>query len=841
VISKKSREKTNTTFLQTLSNRIPALITVYDIRTGVYLYVNDAIKTLLDYTPDEFLKGGISFVSSLVHPDDLTRVFEENDAAVKAANKNTRSTKKDEFSVTFEYRLLHKNGTYRWMHTDGVVFSRNTLGKVAQVMNVSVDITEHKDGETALLLRQKQAEERYRMLFSEASDAIFILSTDGTILEVNEKALEVFKWSKKQLLDRFLGDFVHPSEKDELVFKTRKKELYAFKTLRTERRMRRKDGKFIMVEGTGKLLPDGRILCIFRDISQRKKMEDLLRGSEARYKGLFETATSAMQEEDLTAVKSLLDELRKKGVKNIREHLLQHPEFVKKAAKRIKILDVNPANLKLFKASNKTELIKSFSKTFLPETYTFFVNKFIAYVQEEKDFREETIQQTLDGEPRNLLVSMTLPSKLSQINTVLVSRTDITDRKNIENNILFLSEISKLLSSSLDYKTTLESVTRLAVPRIADWCSVEMLEDGSLKTVALAHKDPSKITWAREFRKRNPLDMAAAQGAPNVIRTSKPEFYSDITDAMLAAAAKNNEELHLFRSLGLRSIIIVPIIIHGKPIGVIQLVTSESRRHYNPSDLAMAEELASRTAVAIENATLYAESQKAVSLRDDFLSIASHELKTPITSLKVYLQILERRLAVSGDTDLKEYLSKIDRQVNKMTGLIKDLLDVTKIQSGQLVFTMEKFSLKELVAEIVEMTAQTTKKHTFSIKGTDGKKVFGDRDRLGQVITNLLTNATKYSPRSEKIIVRIKPEKEVISLRVQDFGIGIEKKHQSKIFDRFYRVSDLSEKTFPGLGIGLFISNQIILRHGGTMNVKSEKGKGSIFAFRIPYKTTASL
>lgn len=222
--------------------------------------------------------------------------------------------------------------------------------------------------------------------------------------------------------------------------------------------------------------------------------------------------------------------------------------------------------------------------------------------------------------------------------------------------------------------------------------------------------------------------------------------------------------------------------------------------------------------------------------KDEFISMASHELKTPVTSLKGFTQILQMRFEKEGNDKAVDLLTKMDKQVDKLTKLIVDLLDATKMENGQLKFSKEDFDFNSLVKEITEEMQRTTDHHKISLNLSDTKLINGDRNRIGQVITNLLSNAIKYSPETNEIIVSVTKEKNKINLCVQDFGIGIETEKQPKIFDRFFRVSGDKQDTFPGLGLGLFISSEIIKRHKGKISLQSAKGKGSTFCFTLPIK-----
>jgi PAS domain S-box-containing protein len=222
--------------------------------------------------------------------------------------------------------------------------------------------------------------------------------------------------------------------------------------------------------------------------------------------------------------------------------------------------------------------------------------------------------------------------------------------------------------------------------------------------------------------------------------------------------------------------------------------------------------------------------------KDEFIGIASHELKTPVTSIKAYGQVLEKMFRKSGDIKSAEYVAKMDTQINRLTVLIADLLDVTKIQTGKLQFNEGYFDFNELVEEIVDDLQLTTDRHTLVKELSTTKSIYGDRDRIGQVLSNLITNAIKYSPRADKVIVSTSTEKDTIRLCVQDFGVGIPKKKREKVFEQFYRVSGDEEITFPGLGLGLYISSEIIKRQGGEIWVESALHKGSTFCIQLPIR-----
>jgi len=219
--------------------------------------------------------------------------------------------------------------------------------------------------------------------------------------------------------------------------------------------------------------------------------------------------------------------------------------------------------------------------------------------------------------------------------------------------------------------------------------------------------------------------------------------------------------------------------------------------------------------------------------REDFIGVASHELKTPLTSLKAFTQVLENRFRTGTDTSSHEIITKIDFQVNRIVNMINDMLDVSSLQAGGLNFNISKFDLNELITEVSNTLQQTTRRHSIIIDLSPVEPIPGDRDRIGQVINNFIGNAIKYSPAADTIRVTSKREGDFITVFVQDFGIGIPEVEHKSVFEKFYRVGD-SQKAFQGLGLGLFISHQIIEIHKGKIGVNSKPGEGSTFWFSLP-------
>jgi signal transduction histidine kinase len=398
---------------------------------------------------------------------------------------------------------------------------------------------------------------------------------------------------------------------------------------------------------------------------------------------------------------------------------------------------------------------------------------------------------------------------------------------------MFLARSSEVLGSSLDYEDTLRNVASLAVPKIGDWCGIELVdESGNTKQVAVAHVDPSKIELAHELRRRYPPDPHAKTGVPNVLRTGISELYPEIPDELLVAGAIDEEHLRISRELGLRSAMIVPIKERGEILGVITFVATDPGRRYGPDDRQMAEQLAERAGAAIANEKLYSAAREAIRIRDEFMLVAGHELRTPLSALSLHHEALVSTRDGTPLEKIRERGAKLVAQGHRLSRLVEDLLDVSRISAGRLALECEDLDLGELTREIVDRMrdefARARAPLTLDIEPVRGR---WDRSRLDQVITNLLSNALKYGMGSP-VDVRVARTADGVILTVTDRGIGIAPEDQLRVFKRFERA--VSSRKFGGLGLGLWIAGQLVEAHRGTIAVSSQPGSGSTFTVTLP-------
>lgn len=402
----------------------------------------------------------------------------------------------------------------------------------------------------------------------------------------------------------------------------------------------------------------------------------------------------------------------------------------------------------------------------------------------------------------------------------------------------FLAEASSLLASSLDYKATLAAVARLAVPSMADWCVVHVVDaDGTLQRLAVAHADPARIEMVQELSDRYPEDPNSRFGPPEVARTGKEMVFAEISDSLLRSAARDEEHYRILKDLGLESSLSVPLGVGGRTIGVLTLVSAGSGAHYGPDDVAFAKRLAHHASLAIDNARLYQEARQAVAARDDFLSIASHELKTPVATLQLLIQNLLRRIQSDPSSvspaAASERLAALDKQILRLTKLINDLLDLSRITEGRMELEREPADLAAIVRDVVARHEEDARRArcTVSVDVQSPAEGVWDRLRVDQVVDNLLSNAIKYGA-GGRIDVRVDGDEKVARLTVRDEGIGIPPEAQARIFQRFERA--VSNSDYGGFGLGLWIVGQIVSAHSGEVRVDSEPGRGSTFYVGLP-------
>ncbi|HEX8170653.1 MAG TPA: GAF domain-containing protein [Thermoanaerobaculia bacterium] len=412
---------------------------------------------------------------------------------------------------------------------------------------------------------------------------------------------------------------------------------------------------------------------------------------------------------------------------------------------------------------------------------------------------------------------------------------DVHEQHVAQEGLAFLAKANEIFASSLDYRDTLKNVTFLAVPRIADWCAVDMAADAGdqlRNRLAVAHADPAKIALAEEFYRKFPPDPET-DAIYRVMRTGTSELVPFVPDEMLAQTARSEEHLRMMRALGVMSFMIVPLRSRGEVVGTMTFVASD--RRYSERDLAQAEELAYRASIAIENARLYSAAQTANRAKDEFLATLSHELRTPMTAVLGWSRMLKLGLS---DAEAQVAIDAIEQSASAQAQLIEDVLDVSRIMSGKLTFEPRPTDMRT-----VAQAAITTVHPAAVAKGIEILTAIppmlppipGDEGRLQQIVWNLLANAIKFTPRGGSVTLRLAHEGSVVRLIISDTGEGIDRAFLPYVFEPFRQADSSTTRPHGGIGLGLAIVRSLVEMHGGRIRVTSEgKGHGATFTLELP-------
>lgn len=425
----------------------------------------------------------------------------------------------------------------------------------------------------------------------------------------------------------------------------------------------------------------------------------------------------------------------------------------------------------------------------------------------------------------------------SRIFTVVLR--DITDRKRSEDTQRFLADSSAVLARSLDYRTTLAGLARLALPQLADWCVIDVLIEGRLDRVEAAHHDPDRDALVQEL-KRFPPEAARAHPSVTVVETGEPELIEQVSDATLSAIAANEEHLWILRQLEPRSMLVVPLVARGRTLGAFGLFSAGRGRRYDADDRLLAIELARRAALAVDNARLYREAREAVAARDEVLSVVSHDLGNPLSAIRVSARVLDRLLDSAQVEAARSQLDGIRGAAVQMERLIRDLLEVRRIEAGRLRLVRRPETVRLLVEDAVRAMADVATEQGVTLDTHLGhglpETITVDADRVQQIFSNLIGNALKFTGPGGSITVAAETCDDVVMFSVRDTGPGIPAEDIPNVFDRFWQAS---QQGSHGIGLGLAIARGLTEAHGGSVGVESEVGVGSRFTFTIPRDPSA--
>ncbi len=426
-------------------------------------------------------------------------------------------------------------------------------------------------------------------------------------------------------------------------------------------------------------------------------------------------------------------------------------------------------------------------------------------------------------------------------------------------DLSFLLEATHLLAESLEVEATLATVARLSLPHLGSWCVVDVCEGDQMRRLAIVHPDPEQQALADRLLPAWPPQRDDPLGAPSVIRTRRSHVIVQVTDEMLVEAARSPENLTLLRALQIGSIMTVPLLARGEVLGAITYVSPNHGDAFTEQDLVLAEDLAARCAIAIDNSRLLQHAQQAQATAEEartqaeeargkaeeaniakmrFLSTMNHELRTPLNAIAGYADLLASGLrGALTDVQLAD-VRRIQANQRHLLGLVESVLSYAKVEAGRIEFRLADVSLASVLADvnrIIEPLAEE-KRITRLVSEPHEQRdvtVYADPDKLRQILVNLLANAIKFSPEGARIEVTSWFVGSWIEIRVSDTGIGIAPEDRERIFQPFVQVDEDRTSAHGGTGLGLAISRELAVRMGGSLSVESQLGRGSTFTLTL--------
>jgi PAS domain S-box-containing protein len=707
-----------------------------------------------------------------------------------------------------ECRILWADKSIHWISAKGRVY-RNPQGDPVRMMGTIADITERKRADEALL----RSEREFRELAESMPQIVWATGADGRNIYFNQQWVDYTGLTLEESYgEGWIAPF-HPDDRqrawDAWQRATQHRDTYSL-----ECRLRRADGvyRWWLIRGVPLLTANGEITKWFgtcTDIEQIKVAEQSLKESE----------------EELKAANASLDAI----VENVPLML-----FIKDS-RSLRFLRFNRAGEELLGWPRETFTGKSDYDLWPRAQADFFIEKDRETLRSGKivDIPEEEIQTRHQGV--RILHTKKVPILDGAGNPIylLGISEDITERSLVEKEQRFLAEASVALSASLDYEQTLASVARMAVQHVADWCAVDVVDEGGrLRRLSIASADPAKGA-VRAVLEQTPPTQAFPDVAWSVIESGRSVIVEHVTPEFFESMAQGPEHLQALKATGVTSLMAVPLEMRGQTLGVLIFGSSTPSHVYGQGDLRLAKALADRAAVALENARLYRASVHATQLRDQVLGVVAHDLRNPLSAILLQAGALKRH-GPEPERRSQKAREAIHGAATRMNRLIQDLLDVALMESGQLTIQPVRLSARELIAGAVDVQRPLASSSSLELRvdvNRDVPEIWGDRDRLLQVFENLIGNAIKFTEAGGCVTAGATTRDEDVVFWVADTGTGIATEDLPRVFDRFWQAIRAGRQ---GAGLGLPITKGIVEAHGGRIWVESTPGVGTTFYFTIP-------
>ncbi|MGH7467529.1 MAG: GAF domain-containing protein [Longimicrobiales bacterium] len=827
-------------FLEQIAENIREIIWMFDSATNTVCYVNPAYERIVGLPVARLYEDPKAWHHA-VHPDDHDRVLVHGYPLVEVDN--------------LEFRILRPDGEVRWLwsHKSTVHDDRGTaLG----VVGVVEDITHRKRAEHSL----ETSLSLLRATLDSTADGILAVDAEGGITGFNRRFLELWKipdfvaarGDDQVLLGYVLNQLTAPDS-----FLDRVQRLYEEPGAESDDVIEFKDGRTFERYSRPQRLGDqvvGRVWS-FRDVTARVRAEEALRQRNRR----------------LDIHTNVLLRLARRRIRHASDLLVVLPEVTEAAAEMLGtervgvwVLDSSHSKIRAIEMYERTkrvhsagmELARSDNPAYFeamelersidasdaandPRTRAFkdsylmplgITSMLDAPIRAAGQLHGVVCFEHVGPARRWSAEDRTFAGSIADLVSLSIESAEL---QRAEDGVQLMLAASRILASSIDYHTTLNNVAHLAVPTLADWCLVSVVEDGILRRVAVAHRDPDKEPLLQELERRYPVHSARTV-ASNVVETGESELVPELTDELLRERTVDAQHMKIIRDAGVRSYMAVPLRARGLVLGAITFASSS--RSYDGQDLALGREIANRASLAIDNARLHAGVHAASKAKSSFLAVMSHELRTPLSAITGYADLLEAGIPDPVTPKQKEQIGRIKVSACELLRIIEEILAFSRLEVGEERFRIEDVELNVLTQEIGKLGNAMARQHGLEFRVVTPEQpsfLRTDPRKVRHILIDLISNAVKFTDRG-LIGLEAEIQDGTAVFRVTDTGIGIAPENQQRIFEPFVQVEDALTREKGGTGIGLAVAQRLARHLGGDVTVQSNLQHGSTFILTLP-------
>src|SRR5687768_3037543 len=662
--------------------------------------------------------------------------------------------------------------------------------------------------------------------YEQAAIGIAHLTLSEEWISVNHRYCEITGYSREEIMRMRLEDLTHPD--DRAVTQSLLEQVCCGEVpdYSVEKRFIRKDGSVVWVYVTVSLVRSDSgeplfLVCFVQDVTERRNAESSAGKSLSLLQATLESTADGILVVDLEG-KIVSYNQRVAEMWGIPPELFASGD------------DDRAIGAALEKLSHPEEFVAKVRELYeQPELASYDVLE----LKDGRVFERYSQPQRIDGKSVGRVWSfrdVTARRRAEeQTHALVLEQAARAEAENSEKRAALLAEASRVLSASFDYQTTLAALVRLAVPAMADYCALDIIEGENFNRIGEAHVDKSKTSLVNEFSRFPRSVFTAHHPIMRVVATGRPVLEAEVTPELINASFVHESQRQTVRALAPRSFICVPLTTAKKLLGVFTLATSSSGRRYDMADVALAADLARRAALVVEHARLFHEAQEATRARDEILAVVAHDLRNPLNTVMMAAGLMMESSSPDRPQERRQ-VEIVRRAADRMNRMIQDLLDVKRMESGQLWLDPRPEPVTDLVADTIEMLRPLAAGSSIRVEShvvSDLPPVLAAATRINQVLSNLVGNAVKFTPRNGLITISAERVDGEIRFAVIDTGPGIPAEQLPHIFGRFWQAKASDRR---GIGLGLAIAKGIVEAHKGRIWVESSVGLGSTFYFTLP-------